>query len=128
MKVLIVDDSSLIRERLRDLLTELPGIEIIGEAQDKPEAIDSVQKLNPDVVILDICMPNGNGIDVLQDIKKNGPSRQVIVLTNYTNPYYQQKCTTAGADFFFDKATDFEKITEVLKQMLEVHMFDNFTR
>ncbi len=59
MKVLIVDDSALIRERLKDMLAELTRVEIIGEAQDQFEAKDSIRKLEPDVVTLDIRLPKG---------------------------------------------------------------------
>ncbi len=119
MKVFIAEDSILIRERLKDLLSELQGIEIIGEAGDAPEAIKEIGQLNPDVVILDIRMPGGNGIDVLEHINKNGPSPVVIILTNYHYPRYKKKCMDLGADFFFDKSTEFEKVTEVLHQLIQ---------
>lgn len=117
MKVFIADDSAVLRERLVEMLSELPGIEIIGQAQDVAEALTSIKKLNPDVVILDIRMPGGSGIDVLQDIKKDKQAPLVIVLTNYPYPQYRKKCLGLGADYFFDKSTEFEKITEVVKQM-----------
>lgn len=117
MKVFIADDSTVLRERLVEMLSELPGIEIIGQAQDVAEALTSIKKLNPDVVILDIRMPGGSGIDVLQDIKKDKQAPLVIVLTNYPYPQYRKKCLGLGADYFFDKSTEFEKITEVVKQM-----------
>ena len=117
MKVFIADDSTVLRERLVEMLSELPGIEIIGQAQDVVEALTSIKKLNPDVVILDIRMPGGSGLDVLQDIKKDKQAPLVIVLTNYPYPQYRKKCLGLGADYFFDKSTEFEKITEVVKQM-----------
>lgn len=117
MKVFIADDSTVLRERLVEMLSELPGIEIVGYAQDVPEALTSIKKLNPDVVILDIRMPGGSGIDVLQEIKKDKQAPLVIVLTNYPYPQYRKKCLGLGADYFFDKSTEFEKITEVVKQM-----------
>ncbi len=62
IRVLIVDDSALIRERLKTMLSEIAGVEIVGEAEDKMEAIASNDRLHPDVVILDIRLPRGNGI------------------------------------------------------------------
>jgi DNA-binding NarL/FixJ family response regulator len=118
MKVFIADDSAVVRERLTEMLSELPEIEIIGQAEDGLEAINLIEKLNPDVVILDIRMPRGNGIDVLQNIKKNNPSLIVIMLTNYPYPQYRKKCMKAGADYFFDKSTEFEKVTEMLKKLI----------
>ena len=117
MKIFIADDSAVLRERLVEMLSELPGIEIVGYAQDVPEALTSIKKLNPDVVILDIRMPGGSGIDVLQEIKKDKQAPVVIILTNYPYPQYRKKCLGLGADYFFDKSTEFEKVTEVFKQM-----------
>ena len=117
MKVFIADDSVQIRERLIEMLSELPEIEIIGVAGDAPEAIRDIWKLNPDMVILDIRMPGGSGIEVLKEIKeKSHPV--VVMLTNYPYPQYRKKCMDLGADYFFDKSTEFEKVTEVLKRLI----------
>jgi DNA-binding NarL/FixJ family response regulator len=117
MKVLIVDDSEVVSERLKAMLSEVTELKNISQAEDVPEAISSVQKLDPDVVILDIRMPGGSGIDVLREIKKNNQTPLVIVLTNYPYSQYRRKYVDAGADFFFDKSTEFDKVTEVLKQL-----------
>ncbi len=117
MKVLIVDDSSLLRERLVSMISELPGVTTIGQAQDSSQALSSVQKLNPDVVILDIRLSEGNGIEILQRIKKKNAAPVTIMFTNYTYPQYRKKCEETGADFFFDKSTEFNKITDVLKRI-----------
>lgn len=119
MKVFIADDSAAIVERLITMLSELPQVEIIGHAQDAREAIKAIRQLNPDVVILDIRMPGGSGIDVLKDIKSNKPTPVVIMLTNYPYPQYRKKCKALGADFFFDKSTEFEKVTKVLERLIQ---------
>ena len=118
MKVFIADDSAVVRERLKEMLSEIPEVKIIGQAEDGLQATNLITKLNPDVVILDIRMPRGNGIDVLQNIKKDNPALIVIMLTNYPYPQYQKKCMDLGADFFFDKSSEFEKVTEVLKKLI----------
>ena len=117
VKILIVDDSVVVRDRLRAMLSEITEPENISQAEDVAEAIGSFQKLNPEVVILDIRMPGGSGIDVLREIKKGNQPPLVMVLTNYPYPQYHRKYIDAGADFFFDKSTEFEKVTEVLKQL-----------
>jgi len=117
MKIFIADDSAVVRERLIEMLSELPEIEIIGQAQDGLEATNLIKKLNPDVVILDIRMPRENGIDVLQNIKRDKQAPIVIMLTNYSYPQYRKKCMEAGADFFFEKSTEFEKVMEVVKKV-----------
>lgn len=118
MKVLIADDSEVVCERLTATLSEIAGIEIIGKAGDTPEAIDSIHQLHPDAVILDIRMPGGSGIEVLKSIKKTNASPVIIVLTNYPYPQYRKTCMTLGADFFFDKSTEFEKVAQALKALI----------
>jgi len=115
MKVFIADDSSELRERIVDMILETENIEIVGQAENVPEAIQAIRDLRPDVVILDIRMPGGCGIDVLNTIEKNGRIPVVIMLTNYPYPQYRKKCFDSGADFFFDKSTEFEKVIDVLQ-------------
>lgn len=100
------------------MLSEIEGIEIIGEARDGIEARDRILELKPDVLVLDIRMPWRSGIDVLHDIKQHDPAIVVIVLTNYPYPQYRKQCMERGADFFFDKSTEFEKVPEVITQLL----------
>ena len=119
VKVYIVDDSEVVRERLKAMLSELEEIEIVGQAQDPLEAINGIRKLRPDAVILDLRMPGGSGIDVLVNIKKDKLVATVIILTNYPYPQYRKKCMEAGADFFFDKSTEFERILEVFKRLIQ---------
>jgi len=101
------------------MLSEIEGLEIIGVAQDGIEARDRILELKPDVLTLDIRMPLRSGIDVLRDIKKSAPTTKIIILTNYPYPQYRKKCMEEGADFFFDKSTEFEKVTEVIEQLLQ---------
>jgi len=119
MKVFIADDSSEVRERIRMLLSELEKVEMIGEAENVQEAIENIRLQGPDVVILDIRMPGGNGIDVLREIEKNDQVPIIIMLTNYPHQQYRKKCMDAGADFFFDKSKEFEKVVEVLNNQMQ---------
>ena len=118
MKIFIADDSLLIVERLKAMISDLPEIEIIGEARNGIEAINAVGKLNPDVVVLDIKIPGVDGIDVLKDIKNKNQNIVVIMLTNYPYPQYRKKCLELGADYFFKKSTEFENVIETLKQLI----------
>ena len=119
MRLFIADDSMLILERLKTMFSELPEIEIIGEARDGIGTIENVRKLNPDVVVLDIKMPGVDGIDVLKDIKNNYQNIKVIMLTNYPYPQYRRKCMELGADYFFKKSTEFENVLGALKQLIQ---------
>ena len=117
MKVFIADDSKIVRDRLATLLSELKDVQIIGYAEDVPESIEAIRELEPDVVILDIRMPGGSGINVLQEIKKKGNGPIFIILTNYPYPAYRKKCMEAGADFFFCKSTQFDKVAEIIRDL-----------
>ena len=117
MKVFIADDSIEIRKRIIAMLSDVERIDMIGQAENVQDAISSIHELNPDVVILDIRMPGGSGIDVLKTIEKRNRIPVVIMLTNYPRSQYRNKCLDAGADFFFDKSREFEKVIEVVNSM-----------
>ena len=119
MRVLIIDDSAIVRDRLISMLAEVEGVEIVGHAEDAFSAIEGVRKLIPDVVILDIQMPGGaSGIYALEKIRCEKPAPTIIMLTNYSYPQYRKKCVEGGAAFFFDKSTEFERVPEVLKALI----------
>jgi len=115
MKVLIADDSQIVRERLAYLLGDVEGVEIVGQAEDAVEGSNLAEALKPDVAILDVRMPRGSGLDVLRSIKRDNPSATVIVLTNFVDPEARQLCLARGADYFFDKSIEFEKAVDVLR-------------
>lgn len=119
VRVFLVDDSGIVRDRLFRMLSEVKGIEVVGQAEDAREASDSIRKLKPDAVILDIRLSGGSGIDVLRVIKKEQPALIAIMLTFYPYLQYRKSCMGAGANYFFDKSTGFEKIPEVLKGLLQ---------
>jgi DNA-binding NarL/FixJ family response regulator len=120
MRVFIADDSLEVRKRIIAMLSDVEKIDMIGDAENVQEAIDTIQELKPDVVILDIRMPGGSGIDVLKEIKKVNHVPVIIMLTNYPYPQYRKTCLDAGADFFFDKSSEFEKVVKVLRGISEV--------
>ncbi|NWF76115.1 MAG: response regulator transcription factor [Nitrospirae bacterium] len=113
MKVLIADDSAEIRKRLSNMILNIQKVDLIEQADNVEEAIQIIQNSKPDVVILDIQMSGGNGIDVLSTITKKNNYPVVIMLTNYPYPQYRDLCFEYGADFFFDKSDEFEKVSEI---------------
>jgi len=116
VKLLIVDDSVVVREILKDSLSEVKGIEIAGEAANASEAIEMIRRLKPDVVVLDFKMPGGNGLSVLKEIRNEQLSPLVLMFTNYPHLQYREACLNAGAHYFFDKSNDFDKVIELLEQ------------
>ncbi len=121
LTVYIVDDSEAMRKRLAESVADIAGVKIVGQSGDPFEALDSIGKLHPDVVILDIRLPERNGIDVLKDIKKEFPAPIVIMITNYPYRQYRQGCMAAGADYFFSKIDEFEMIRETLSRIGRDH-------
>lgn len=117
MKLLIVDDSVFIRETLVKLLKPVRFLETIYLASDVKEGIELVTKLRPDAVILDIRMPKGLGFDVLDAAKALNPAPLVIMLTNFTIEQYRKKAFEKGADYFFDKSAEFEKVIEIIDEL-----------
>ena len=112
--VLIVDDSSSIRQRLITLLAESPRIRIVGEAGDSRQALDTIVRTQPDTVVLDIRMPGGSGIELLKQIKARYPEMKVIMLTNFDYSTYRRQCRQLGADHFLNKTLEFEKILDTI--------------
>ncbi|HXG95177.1 MAG TPA: response regulator transcription factor [Blastocatellia bacterium] len=119
MKLLVVDDSKDVRERLAAMLAEIEGIELIEQAENGVVALEAINRLRFDAVVLDIQMPRINGINVLEKIRKSDSQLVVIVLTNYAYSQYLERCMSAGANFFFDKSNEFEKVSYTLKRMAE---------
>ena len=120
-KVLLVDDSRIVRERLGALISELPGVDLVGEASNVAEGIRKIRRLRPDIVVLDISMPDGNGIQVLEAIKKPrrvGPD--IIMLTNFSHEAYRERCLELGAAYFFDKSAEFEEAVEMIQELSHI--------
>ncbi|MGQ0656907.1 MAG: diguanylate cyclase domain-containing protein [Chromatiales bacterium] len=117
MDVFIADDSRVVRERLVSMLADLDGVRVVGEAGNIKGAVQGIVALRPDTVILDIEMPGGSGLDVLKSIANLSPRPRVIMLTNSPHSAYREECRRAGADFFFDKTLEFERVSQILKML-----------
>ena len=122
MKVLLVDDSDILRNHLITILSDLENVDIIGESVDTDSAIKDLKKKKPDLVILDIRMPGEGGIHVLKIAKEKYPGLKIVIFTNYPYPQYRTKCMELGADYFFDKSTETEKMIDEIKQLAKQAM------
>jgi len=115
--VLIVEDSLLIISRILDMLEEAENVKLVIHASNFSESMKMINEINADVVLLDINLPDKSGIELLQVIKTSHPQTKVIILTNHACEDYRQLCNHMGADFFFDKSNDFEKIPEAIRSL-----------
>lgn len=102
--VLLVDDHVLVRSGLRVLLEQLPGVEVVGEAGTGREALAVAAEVRPDLVILDIEMPELNGLDTIEFLKRDHPQTRVLVLSMHQNPEHVQRALANGADAYIVKA------------------------
>ena len=117
IKVFVADDSIVLRERVLEMLGDFPGVELIGCAENGLHAVNCIRRLRPDVVILDIQMPQGTGLDVLKNICPFSESPLFIVFTNFPYPQYRKRALEFGAQYFFDKSTEFDKLRELFAQL-----------
>jgi two-component system OmpR family response regulator len=117
VRVMLVEDSSSIRTRLLELLTEVPGLEIVGVADDAAGAMDIFQRCRPDAAVLDIRIRNGSGIALLDQIKQQRRDCVVIMLTSLVHQEYRQRCLAAGADHFLEKSREFSRVAKLLRQL-----------
>jgi DNA-binding NarL/FixJ family response regulator len=117
LRVFIADDSRLVMERLVALLATVEEVQIVGAARTGSAAIRGIHHLSPDLVILDLQMPDGSGLDVLKAIKRATVPPVVMMLTNVVYPQYRAECQQRGADYFFDKSQDFEQVVETCRQL-----------
>ena len=122
LHVIVVDDVPMIRKHITDILVDTGLVGIIGLAANARTALEVIQQAMPQVVILDIGIPGTielrDGIDVLKWIKQTLPQIYVVMLTNMSDPVYRVECLRLGAFAFLDKSREFEKLPEVIEQIL----------
>ncbi len=119
MKVLLVEDSAALRERLSAMLKRLDGVNIVDVSASGAAGLQAVRDLLPDVVILDLQLADGTGIDMLEAMRKTGEQPVVIVLTNDLHAAYRHRCMKLGANYFFDKSREFAKAIAIVAILAE---------
>jgi DNA-binding NarL/FixJ family response regulator len=125
MRVLLADDSGLILERLQEMLSMYNQTEIVGSLKNGTETLEALRVLKPDLAIVDIKMPGLSGLEVLNEIRKEDKTIKFIILTFYSSDYYRQLAIQAGADYFFNKVDDFDKLSMVVAGMVLKEGSDN---
>ncbi len=97
LRILVVDDHPIVRRGLKTLLSGQPGWEVVDEAADGVEAVDKSSRLNPDLVVLDLSMPNMGGLEACRQIVKTAPQCEVLIVTQHDSPQMMREAGAAGA-------------------------------
>ena len=115
IKVLIVDDHAIVRDGIQQLLKKESDIEVIGKAIDGKQALDKAKDLNPDVVLLDIAMPNLNGLEVIDLLREAVPESQIVILSMHANESYVHQVLKSGALGYVLKASPSTDIVDAIR-------------
>lgn len=116
-RVYIVDDSAAIRARLNEMLAGMDRVRVVGEAASAREAVAGILRSRPDSVLLDLNLMGRTGIDVLRTVRPQAPEIVFVVLTNHAEPQYRRVCAEAGAAYFLDKSSEFDRVREVVAEI-----------
>ncbi len=121
VNVLIADDHRIVRAGIRQMLAEAADLAVVGEAGSGAEALALVASLAPtqpvDVVLLDIAMPDGDGLDVLRELKNRWPGLQVLMLSTYPEKHYAVRCLKLGASGYLNKSADPDIMISALRKV-----------
>jgi DNA-binding NarL/FixJ family response regulator len=123
IRVLVVDDHAILRDGIRSLLENQEDIIVVGEASDGTEALESVGKLLPDIVLMDISMPKTNGLEATRLIKERFPQVKVLILTQHDNREYIAPALGAGASGYVLKRSGRREMLKALRQVHEQGAF-----
>ncbi|MGE0635359.1 MAG: response regulator [Bacteroidia bacterium] len=125
LKVLTVDDSQIVSDNLSEMLGEIKNVNWIGHAFTLSDAYLHIIEKSPEVIILDIQMKEESGFELLEFLKEKHPEIDVMMFTNLSYMPYRKKSMELGAKYFLDKSTEFEKIPEILTNILKKKQNDN---
>jgi len=118
-KIVIAEDYTILREGLRALISSNPDIEVIGEAQDGKEAIQCVEKLEPNLVLVDLSMPRTNGVDAIREINRRCPDTKIVALTVHRAEEYVLAALEAGADGYVLKDATHAELMMAIQTVLD---------
>jgi len=122
IRILLVDDSELVRRGIRTVLVAHTGerpLEIVGEAATAAAAVDAARRLHPDIVLLDIRLPDGSGLEVCGEISREHPATHIIILTSFSNDAYVYDAIIAGARGYLMKEIDPAGLVQALYDVAE---------
>ena len=121
LTVFIADDSPPVAEMLKELLTDPGRVEVIGVAETETAAIESIERLRPDVVVLDLQLKTGSGTDVIRAVRANAQlaGTRLVVTTNHASPELKAGCLELGADDYFDKLKELGALARRVRELAD---------
>ncbi|MEJ0005400.1 MAG: response regulator [Steroidobacteraceae bacterium] len=117
LRILLVEDSELLAERLREVLSQIAGVEVVGTVVDEGTAVTMARERDIHVLILDLQLKQGTGFGVMRSLGADRPA--VIVFTNYALPEYRRRAEQLGVEYFLNKSLDFERLPEVIRTLAQ---------
>lgn len=117
INILIVDDLDLVRTGIRHMLADLETINVVGEADGGIAAVKMAKELVPDIVLLDLRMPDMDGLEVTQKIKKFNPKIKILILTAYNDDVYPARLLRVGASGYLTKNTSMEELAKAIYEV-----------
>ena len=130
LKILLTDDHEIMRDGLKNLLSLEADFEIVGEASDGAEAVKRAIELQPDVILMDLSMPNMNGLQATQAIQTRCPSAKILILTTHEDENYLRQLCMAGATGYVLKRSPIQELIGAIRQVASggIHLDSNLAR
>jgi len=119
VRLVIADDHALVRDGLRSMLDDEPGLEVVGEAANGREALELCRSLKPDLVLMDVRMPEMDGLEATRAVKQELPSTSVLMVTMHENPDYLLEALSAGAAGYVLKGASGDRLVNAIKRTLK---------
>jgi len=123
IRILLADDHPVVRQGLKTLLEGHPGWQIVGEAADGVEALDKADRLQPDVVVLDVTMPRMNGLETCRRLRQKVPDLEILFVTQHDSPHMMREALDAGARGYVVKSNAARDLLEAVKAVSEHRTF-----
>lgn len=123
IRVMIAEDHTIVRQGLARLLSDQPGLEVVGQAVNGRDAVEMAEKLNPDIIIMDIAMPKMNGIEASKKIRKLLPGTKILILSMYSHEHYIHELLEVGVSGYLLKDSSGRDIIRAIDDALKNKTF-----